>query len=172
MDAAATEAAAWDNGVTLGADAFVMKATITGNDAYGVFYELITQADGDFVTAEAPKGYVDVHASNVQATGTYFNAWGGGDNGFDSTADKMIVQHGTRPVGADAWSGGVYTVYAFRDTQGNGMLYVEYTKDGSTYGAGVYLQNWAANVSVRFTAVGVMTEGASVTVLTGAYPAA
>ena len=172
LDAAATEAAAWDNGVTLGADAFVMKATITGNDAYGVFYELITQADGDFVTAEAPKGYVDVHASNVQATGTYFNAWGGGDNGFDSTADKMIVQHGTRPVGADAWSGGVYTVYAFRDTQGNGMLYVEYTKDGSTYGAGVYLQNWAANVSVRFTAVGVMTEGASVTVLTGAYPAA
>ena len=172
LDAAATEAAAWDNGVTLGADAFVMKATITGNDAYGVFYELITQADGDFVTAEAPKGYVDVHASNVQATGTYFNAWGGGDNGFDSTADKMIVQHGTRPVGADAWSGGVYTVYAFRDTQGNGMLYVEYTKDGSTYGAGVYLQNWAANVSVRFTAVGGMTEGASVTVLTGAYPVA
>ncbi len=172
LDAAATGSAAWDNGVTLGADAFVMKATITGNDAYVVFYELITQADGDFVTAEAPKGYVDVHASNVQATGTYFNAWGGGDNGFDSTADKMIVQHGTRPVGADAWSGGVYTIYAFRDTQGNGMLYVEYTKDGSTYGAGVYLQNWAANVSVRFTAVGVMTEGASVTVLTGAYPVA
>lgn len=172
LDAAATETAAWDNGVTLGADAFVMKATITGNDAYGVFYELITQVDGDFVTAEAPKGYVDVHASNVQDTGTYFNAWGGGNNGFDSTADKMIVQHGTRPVGADAWSGGVYTIYAFRDTQGSGMLYVEYTKDGSTYGAGVYLQNWAANVSVRFTAVGVMTEGASVTVLTGAYPAA
>ena len=113
-----------------------------------------------------------MHASNVQDTGTYFNAWGGGNNGFDSTADKMIVQHGTRPVGADAWSGGVYTIYAFRDTQGNGMLYVEYTKDGSTYGAGVYLQNWAANVSVRFTAVGVMTEGASVTVLTGAYPVA
>lgn len=170
LDAAATESATWDNGVTLGADAFVMKATITGNDAYGVFYELITQVDGDFVTAEAPKGYVDVHASNVQDTGTYFNAWGGGNNSFDSTADKMIVQHGTRPVGADAWSGGVYTIYAFRDTQGNGMLYVEYTKDGSTYGAGVYLQNWAANVSVRFTAVGGMTEGASVTVLTGAYP--
>lgn len=170
LDAAATESAAWDNGVTLGADAFVMKATITGNDAYVVFYELITQVDGDFVTAEAPKGYVDVHASNVQDTGTYFNAWGGGNNSFDSTADKMIVQHGTRPVGADAWSGGVYTIYAFRDTQGNGMLYVEYTKDGSTYGAGVYLQNWAANVSVRFTAVGGMTEGASVTVLTGAYP--
>lgn len=172
LDAAATESATWDNGVTLGADAFVMKATITGNDAYGVFYELITQVDGDFVIAEAPKGYVDVHASNVQDTGTYFNAWGGGNNSFDSTADKMIVQHGTRPVGADAWSGGVYTIYAFRDTQGNGMLYVEYTKDGSTYGAGVYLQNWAANVSVRFTAVGGMTEGASVTVLTGAYPAA
>ena len=151
-----------------------MKATVTGNDAFGVFYELITQVDGDFTTVDpAPmRGYVDVHASNVRETGTFFNTWGAGDYSFDSTADKLIVQHGTRPVGAEAWSGGVYTIYAFRDTQGNGMLYVEYTKDGVIYGAGVYLQNWAENIPVRFTAVGEMTAGATVTVSTGTYPVA
>ena len=174
LDTAATESATWDNGITLGSGAFVMKATVTGNDAFGVFYELITQVDGDFTTVDpAPmRGYVDVHASNVQETGTFFNTWGPGDYSFDSTADKLIVQHGTRPVGAEAWSGGVYTIYAFRDTQGNGMLYVEYTKDGVIYGAGVYLQNWAENIPVRFTAVGVMTAGATVTVSTGTYPVA
>lgn len=174
LDTAATESATWDNGITLGSGAFVMKATVTGNDAFGVFYELITQVDGDFTTVDpAPmRGYVDVHASNVRETGTFFNTWGAGDYSFDSTADKLIVQHGTRPVGAEAWSGGVYTIYAFRDTQGNGMLYVEYTKDGVIYGAGVYLQNWAENIPVRFTAVGVMTAGATVTVSTGTYPVA
>ena len=174
LDTAATESATWDNGITLGSGAFVMKATVTGNDAFGVFYELITQVDGDFTTVDPPpmRGYVDVHASNVQETGTFFNTWGPGDYSFDSTADKLIVQHGTRPVGAEAWSGGVYTIYAFRDTQGNGMLYVEYTKDGVIYGAGVYLQNWAENIPVRFTAVGVMTAGATVTVSTGTYPVA
>ncbi len=177
LDAAATNTATWENGVALGSDAFVMKATVTGNDAYGVFYELITQVDGDFTSEDSPKGYVDVHASNVQDVGleteaAYFNAWGGGNNSFDSAANKQIAQHGTRPANAQAWSGGVYTIYAFRDTQGNGMLYVEYAKDGATYGAGVYLENWAQNVPVRFTAVGAMTEGASVTVLTGAYLAA
>lgn len=111
----------------------VMKATLSGSDASAFWEIVVPGADG--------ASYVDLQLANFLETGEIWsNAWGGGADGFESCAERGLMQFGVHPA-AGGWTG-TYTAYALRIGD-IFVLYVSFTPDGaqeSAYAAMLWMK--------------------------------